>query len=165
MTAPRYKVGDFLVNHTSVFMLIVAVIEGDPCIYAISHIKQSDHLHWLSELEIADNGFRPGKPDFSSFENIKEGDIIGQGDDGYVKVLARVGHAVLLSQPPDEAAGLILDLTRNMKEAGIDVPMLKGAEDRLQNAASSHKAYRRAGNWHDVRTLALMNWRVIKDGQ
>jgi hypothetical protein len=163
MSAPRFKVGDFIAGPQSVFMLIVSVIDGDPTLYAVSHIKQSDHLHWLTESEIVDHGYQVGEPPFVAFESLKVGDIIAMDDQTHVMVLARVGHAVLLSQAPDGAAGFILDMTRTMTEQGAPPIMPDGAKEQLRDAASMNKAYRRAGMWHDIRTLALFNWRIVRD--
>lgn len=163
MNTPQYAAGEFIVSQESVYMLIVAVIPGDPSLYAISHIKQNDHLHWITEHEIADRGYVKGVPHFAAFQQLQVGDTIAMGDNSYMKVLARVDDAVLLSQPPDEAASFILDMARSMKEQGIEAAMPDGAQEQLQNAASMNKAYRRAGHWHDVRTIALFNWRIVRD--
>ena len=164
MSETLFKTGDYIVNYNTVFLLIVAVVPGAPTLYATTNIKENDHIHWMTEFEAVDRGYSVGKPDFTSFEGLAVGDMLQIGQEGsYMKVLARIENAVLLSQMPDEGANIILDMNTAMMESLGSPIVPKDIASELQEARSIHRSYRRAGHWHDVRTLAMFNWKIVSE--
>lgn len=159
------QVGDFLAAPNTVWLRVAAVLDQGVALYGLVTLADHTHMHWYTAAEIRSKKLRRGSPQFDLFTSLQIGDIVQTGDaDGpYVKVLARVGDAVLLSEEPSQAADVVLDFGRMMNEKlGRDVMSDEQAE-KLQAARSTNQAHQRAGDWYDVHTMALRNWNVVRE--
>lgn len=158
-----YKVGDYLERPNTVFMRVIASIQGEFEIYGISSIKNPIQLDWFTLQELNHLGYKKSEPNVKEFNNAKIGDIVHAGGDQYLKVLAKAGHALLLSQASDEIAKIMLEIGEQFNDATGQQVMSREQAKFLKQKSSKFGQLNNAGTWFDVEVMALMAWKLIKE--
>lgn len=156
------KMGDYISTNNTVLMHVVAIVQGESKIYGFNSIKNPD-IRWFTEQEVIGRGlevteYTPGK-----FKNIRTGDIVHMGEDQYVKVLARVGDAVLLSKAKDPSATEFVSAMDHLAE-GLGINVLDDeAREHISDHGKMTKMTQTADDWYDIEFMNLMNWRVVEE--
>lgn len=164
----KYKVGDYLAGHDTVFYKIVGAIDGPVPVYAATSIKEQGAM-WFTENEFTDRKIVPTTPDWRGAESLQVGDVVNAGcghanhPAAYITVLARVGDAMLFSQMPDPGAHDMLRYVEHMEKQHnakvADDDQIRAARD----ATNTRKLSLQAGDWVSTTEVALMNWVIVKD--
>ena len=160
----KYKVGQFVAREDSVLLRVVVAMQGEVEIYGLFNIKDPGNLNWMSEPEIKHEGYKLAKPD----HGIKEahpGDLVRIGTDQVVKVLARSGDALLLSQGKSGQMGQVVP---GMPKAISDLLGLKPVVDpKLEEHLHIHNTTKYVHNacddWYDIEYMVLMNWKLVRE--
>lgn len=181
----KYKVGDYIVAPGCIFKRIVGVITDDSSnpIYAncvpYNRAKDDDRaggysaigtrMVWDTEFELDDDGYAPATPDFKRYSKLEAGDMLLVGDkQDYIKVLARVGEAILLSDIPNtQEAEMVNKLSEQIKELSdgkVDPMQDLMSEDerkKLKQRGTMTYAHKVANIWKTTEWLCLMNWTIV----
>lgn len=151
----KYKVGDFVVAKTRVYIEILAVIPGPMPVYLCA-TPRTDTKHaaaWQTEFTLDFLGLTKAEPDFARWEALRVGDsIYVEGDAerqrrGHTHyVLARIGRSVLLSNSPmsqkekkqnEDLKRQLDELIEEVEEHGKDMPGLQVSVKMLKGATES----------------------------
>lgn len=173
LKSTKFKVGDYITAPDKVFLRVIAVIDsGLGAVYLLNNHK-SNNNQWESQYELDQDKIAVGQPDFEGASKLKAGDILNLGSPeqtNYATVLARVGDAVLLSQTADkQKANMLLKMDEQIQRMGEEFGKMMGAvldddeRARIKKMGSSIHASKLAGEWFDVRNIALMNWQILGD--
>lgn len=157
----KYKVGDYLAGpHTVLLRIIVAMDEGYE-LYAATSCKHPTELRWFSRHQLDHEDMKLAQLDPDEFLNAEVGDHVLCGQDEYRQVLAKSGRGLLLSQSADELAKAIVGTLEQAKQDGAPVPdeMLS----HMKRHASNRVASMAADQWWDMETMALMNWKLVRE--
>lgn len=181
----KYKVGDYIARHDSTAALVLAVIEGNVPLYGVQIRNADGEVHakikWLTEYETDTIGYAPYNPDFKLWASIEQGDIITieaecqhpehkNGHEERRKVLARVGDLIIMSHTPvphDVQKGgqdIAEQLDDLLDTGGKLTGMYERGKEKMKPYITTAGAWKTADEvWYDVHTLALMNWRLLRE--
>lgn len=171
---PKYKKGDYIAGEKTVFLKIACVLTDDENlpIYGVTGPKSRNIVHWESQFELDEQDFGKRTPDFKSYQNLKTGDfLVIQSGKKYVKVLARVGDAVLLSGAPNDmpasTSKMATEILGQLEEVMEDIKTMEGesssAKKYIQNMGSQNYQNKKTTSWMHVDQICLMNWPIAKD--
>lgn len=166
------KVGDYVTKEDKIFLRVVAVIENDDVLLGIESIKE-DYIVWYTEQELINHGYTKQIPKWEEFNNAVVGDIISTGSDQYIKIIARVGDAILCSEPASQQAQDVLKMLREKPKSGVKVKVgffgKGGKKDRVEGMerlrlhASTTKMQHIAGSWFTTKQMVLFNWHLVRE--
>lgn len=167
-----YKIGDFLAAPKTVILEVVAVVDtGAMPVYGFRSPKHN-HIQWETSYQVEQDNMKKLTPDFKAYSKIKTGDILkiggGSIEEGvYIRVLARVGDAVLLSEKPQaekiKKVTKLAEQLSDLTDGELDIMQALDADDRetLRKMASTTHASKLANEWMYWGTICLMNWTLI----
>lgn len=170
--ATNFAEGDWITAPGHVYLKVLAVIDsGVGPMYCIFSPKTPNGVGWQSQYQLDEDGMALAEPDFSRFAKLKAGDILRVGtddEDPYVVVLARAGQAVLLSHVPDKKlASKLMELDKHLKQLAdlSDGESIFEGDDlaRIKKMGSQLHSSKIAGDWMDIRQIALMHWEIIEE--
>lgn len=167
-----YAVGEYVTADDWIYLKVIAVIpnDGNP-IYGVVNQKSKKKIQWHSQAEFNHSNTYKGTPDFAFWNTIAPGDMVRIGvtpDRAYVKVLARVGDAVLLSMTPStrkerETYDKLTSQIEELTDGAIEKKELQRSQYLPQSVNEAHSFA--ANEWMSTTSLALMHWTLIKEDE
>lgn len=164
--AAKYKVGEYVTREDSIILEVQAVIENDMPLYGVFGYKEH-HLHWDSEYELENKGFKKVIPDFERWNKVQAGDLIHCGvtkERSYCKVIARVGNLVMLSTSTLTKKNKedLERITSQLEELTDGEITGEKVAEKFGFPETNSEAYKTAADkWWSIHDLALMNWELL----
>lgn len=163
----KYKVGEYLAGKDTGLFRISVALEGISEYYGLVTIKNQE-MQWFSLEELEHEGIGLTVADIDHFKKALIGDFV----DMYAhraKILARSGTALLLSRAHgggnDFTDNPMVKLVSALEEQIGDEIIPQETRQHMRKHGSSTYKVNVADNWYDETYMALMNWKLIKEGE
>lgn len=170
----NFKPGDWIATPGTKAFRVLAVIDKtdtSPKLYALwaPFSSAGSEVAWVAEPQLAEQGPTKHKPDIKQWQDIEAGDkmlVFDKSHTQELKVLARVGEAVLLSQPYDNVvsklAGEASDMMKKINGEG-ETSLPSFITELIGGMThDKKKQFARTGEWVSVHELAFGNRHLVK---